>query len=67
MAVAVDPVMVAGVQVPEVLSKIKWPKVRPEKETAVASVLLPRKITVLVASNVATPNGVAADDAVLCM
>ena len=53
------------VQVPDVLSKDRLPKVLPEKEEGGARVLEPRRITVLAASSVARAIGVAKELAVL--
>lgn len=61
------PVGGPNVQDPEVLSKDRLPYVLPEKEEGGEMVLEPRRITVLAASSVAWPIGVAKELAVLWM
>ncbi|MFL6209513.1 MAG: hypothetical protein ACJ74W_11720 [Pyrinomonadaceae bacterium] len=62
---AVEPDVVVSVNAPDVLSRLRLPKVRPATDIAGVRVELPRKIILLAGSNVATPSGVAALEAVL--
>jgi hypothetical protein len=62
---ALAPALVVSVNAPDVLSRLRFPNVRPDADIAGVRVELPRKIILLAGSKVATPRGVAALEVVL--